>query len=134
MNSLFQILTLSWSLQGGMIPDEGFNVGGQFLQYNSIFITMSAELTLPIFTFHKDDPNCVFFSFSNEEDMTPDGWYTRPIQETYDTSFGLRWGGLEAGYAHECSHSVESTTGTGIFSQELFHSYDKIYAKISGKL
>lgn len=130
MNTIFQIMTLAWSIQGGQMVNQNMSLDGIFTTFNPIYIDLRIEGQIPL-SFTKGDENQVFFSYENLNTMIGNGSPSMtPLQETYTFSTGIRFIGVELGYEHQCSHPVESTGNT---PSKLFSSYDKFYGKVLGK-
>jgi len=130
MNSLFQILTLSWSLQGGQYINNVVDMNT--IDSNSpYFLTTQFELIIPM-SLVKDDENQFFLGGETETQFFKDGNGFSPWQETYSVSIGFRLMGIEGGYQHECIHPVVQSDS---FRQSsYFAGYDKIHLKVTGHL
>jgi hypothetical protein len=138
MNTIFQVMTLAWSLQGGMIPDMStsdrtnnvLNPGPLY------FAEYGFELSYPIFSGVKSDENGIYLgtSLRNEFVKADTSFQMDPVQDTYTFNGGVRWNELTAGFAHSCTHSVENLVYGQIATQKLFGSIDKIFVKLSGKI
>lgn len=138
MNSLFQILTLSWSLQGGVLPDvaTASSVDSVLSVGPTFYAEYGFELSYPIFTNQKLDRNGVYFgtALRNEFKKGEESFQFDPIQDTYTFSTGLRWNELTIGFDHVCTHSIESLIHGEIVTQRLFGAMDKFFVRIDGKL
>ncbi len=131
MNSIFQVLTLAWSLQGGQYFNNAVNDNGVFTTNNNYFIQTSFELRVPM-SWTKGAVNNFFIGADTENQFaklqTAD-WTFSPWQDTYKFNLGIRFFETEFGFQHECTHPI-------VFSQakkpsQYIASYDKIYIKVS---
>ena len=132
MNTIFQVLTLAWTLSGGQYVNEALNDQGVFSVSNSSFLDLSMEVQIPL-SMHKGDDNYAFVGGTNEVQQNYEGGTSlTPYRETYDAEAGVRAFGVELGYKHECVHPVYST-GSGL-STQINSSFDKFYIKVTGKI
>lgn len=132
MNSVFQVLTMVWTLQGGQYFDNAINDAGVFSTNNNYFIETAFEFQLPI-SLVKGDRNNLFIGALTENQFFPNPGRQinfNPWQDTYRFNAGIRFFGVELGYQHECVHPV-------VFSQNYVvsrynSSYDRLHIKVSG--
>jgi len=112
MNSIFQVLTLSWSLSGGMLPGvAATDTTEATYHYSAMFFAeYGFEFSYPIFSGNKDDNNGLYLgtSLRNEFLKSTSGFQMAPMQDTYTFSSGVRWEELTIGFEHVCTHSVEN--------------------------
>ena len=132
MNSIFQLLTLAWTLQGGQYITDQFNISGTFVSKSPFFLDAKFEIQLPI-SFEKGDKNNIFIGSETESQFFKDSDQLGfdPWQDTYRFNVGARWMGMELGYQHECIHPV---LVENIPPSTYFAGYDKVYFKVSGEL
>jgi hypothetical protein len=138
MNSIFQVLTLSWSLSGGVLPDmavapsasQTFKIGPQ------MFAEYAFELSCPIFSGRKNDADGIFLGteIRNQFVKASGSSMFDPLQDTYTFSAGVRWDELTVGFDHSCTHSIENLIQGQIASQTLFGAMDRVYVKLAGKI
>jgi len=132
MNTIFQVLTLAYTLQGGQYFNNAMNDAGVFTTNNNYFIQTSFEFQVP-FSWTKGDKNNLFIGSETENQFFPssnDPFNFSPWQDTFRFNAGLRFFGVEFEYQHECVHPI-------VFDQSVDHghlssNYDKIYLKLTG--
>jgi hypothetical protein len=131
MNSIFSVLTMVWTLQGGQYFNNAMVMGPEFATNNNYFIQTSFEFQLPL-SLVKGDSNNFFIGADTENQFfkCTDFYGFAPVQDTYRFNTGIRFYGIELGFQHMCLHPV-------IFDQNIkplkyLSSYDKIYFKVSG--
>jgi len=130
MNTIFQVLTLAYTLQGGQYFNNAMNDAGVFTTNNNYFIQTSFEFQVP-FSWTKGDTNNFFIGGETETQFSKiDSYYFSPWQDTYMVSGGIRVIGVEIGYQHTCSHPV--TPDSIKIPSKLNFAFDKVYVKISG--
>lgn len=138
MDTIFQVLTLAWSIQGGVLPGVGMA-----LSENDIFSTgpifyseYEFEFSYPIFSGRKSDGNGIYLGTSvrNEFVKSAEGIQIASIQDTYTVSGGFRWDALTIGFSHACTHSVESMVKSQLIMQTMFGNMDRVFVKLSGKI
>ncbi len=138
MNTLFQILTLSWSLQGGVLPQTALSpsIEDVYTSGPQLFVEYGFELSYPIFSGNKSDQNGIYTgtTLRNQFVKSGSGAEFAPIQDTYTFSAGVRWNELTVGFDHVCTHSVGNNVQNQLVSQTLFGSMDQIFVKLDGKL
>jgi len=138
MNSIFQVLTLSWSLSGGMLPGMTASVGYADAQLTGpiYYAEYGFELSYPVFSGLKTDQSGLYLGtqFRNEFEHAKDQSGMASLQDTYTISGGLRWNELTIGFEHTCTHSVETFDYSQIVSTKLFGDMDKLFVKLSGKI
>lgn len=108
MNSIFQVLTLAWSLQGGQYFNNAVNDAGVFSTNNNYFFTTQFEFQVPL-SWIKGDANNFFIGAETENQFFPNPKAPLnfvPWQDTYQFNSGIRFYGVELGYQHECSHPL----------------------------
>jgi len=134
LNSIFQVLTLAWSLQGGQYFGNAINDDGVFSTNDNYFFQTSFEFQIPL-SWVKGDKNQFYVGAESENQFFKhqfSDWTMSPYQDTFDFHAGIRFIGIELGFDHRCVHPV-------IFSQnyetsKIFSSFDKVHVKISGEL
>lgn len=132
MNSIFQVLTLAWSLQGGQYFGNAINDAGVFSTNDNYFFQTSFEFQVPI-SLTKGDPNQFFIGAETESQFFPNSksvFNFSPWQDTYIFNAGVRFLGMELGYHHECVHPI--IVQDRLETSSYFSGYDKVYAKVSG--
>lgn len=138
MTSIFQVVSLVFSLEGAYLPDTAIGIPQEsyYSNVSPFAVTTSTELDFPIFTWDKKDENGIYvgFSYQNIFVQGQPGTGFIPLEDIYRVNAGLKWNELTIGVEHTCVHSVESKLQYGIISQELFAAQDKIFARITGKL
>ena len=132
MQSIFQVLTLLWSLNGGQYFNDNLNLNGEFQGGNPYFVDTKVELQVPL-SWQKGDESNLFIGADTESQFfkSAEFWGFAPWQDSYIFSAGIRAFGLEVGFQHECVHPVLSQ---GVDASQLFASYDKVYLKLQGKM
>lgn len=137
MNTIFQVMTLAWSLQGGAMPNVNMADSiDSVVNYGPVlFAEYGFELSYPIFSGIKDDDSGIYTGvwIRNEFVRSSGLIYMTPIQDTYGFSLGVRWNELTVGYEHICTHPIESMI-KGIVSQRIFGAVDKAFVRLSGKI
>lgn len=140
MSSIFQVISLAWSLQAGMIP--GLDIAAPldnnyFTNTSPYFWQGTIEFQIPVFSWTKSDHDGLYFGgqITNLfiKDPQPNYEFT-PIQDIYSVDAGIRWKELTIGYEHCCSHSIDTDVNSRIVSDELFGAFDKVFVKLSGVL
>ncbi len=138
MNAIFQVLTLAWSFQGGVLPelDMGSILQPVYLNHGLEFVAYSFEATYPVFSGRKDDVDGMYVGSSLENVFTNGVQLLRfsPIQDTYKFSAGVRWGGLTLGWDQICTHSIETVRDNKVASQYLFGDMTRVFLKVEGKM
>lgn len=132
MNTVFQVLTLAWSLQGGQYFNNAINDAGVFSTNDNYFLQTSFEFQVP-FSWTKGDNNHFFIGSSTENQFAKlemNDWTFSPWQDTFTFSTGMRFEDFEIGFQHQCIHPI-------VFSQneqtsQYLASFDKAYIKVSG--
>jgi len=137
MNSLFQILTLAWSIEGGAIPSV--DVSGDARNVYRISPMYYGEygftLSYPIFDGQKgEDGIYIGTSIRNEFVKSNSMLQMAPLQDTYTFRSGIIWKELTVGFEHICTHSVENLVAGKIISQKIFGSADTLFVRLSGKI
>ena len=132
MNTVFQVLTLAWSLQGGQYFNNAVNDAGVFSTNNNFFVETGFEFQIP-FSWVKGDRNNLFLGANTENQFFKPqfkDWTFSPWQDTFTFVAGVRVVGIEVGFEHQCTHPI-------VFSQnentsKYISSYDKIYIRTTG--
>lgn len=131
MTSIFSVLTMVWTLQGGQYFNNAATIVPKFITNDNYFIQTSFEFQLPL-SLVKGDSNNFFIGADTESQFfkCPSFYGFSPFQDAYKFNAGLRFYDIELGFQHMCTHPV-------VFSQnvshsEYFSSYDKVYLKVSG--
>ena len=137
MDSIFQVLTLAWSLQGGVLPDmdatdtvqDVFHVGPV------LYAEYGFELSYPVFSGQKDDASGIYLGTSlRNEFKKGEGFHMAPIQDTYTFSGGIRWKELTIGFDHACTHSTDNFIQGNLVTQRLIGGIDRVFIKVTGKI
>lgn len=131
MNTVFQVLTLAWSLQGGQYITNSMADENSFSVNSPYFVTTSFEIQIP-FSWTKGDPNGIFIGANTETQFfkNPDQLGFDPWQDNFKINAGIRFIGIEFGVEHECIHPI--TADYRKENSKYFAAYDKLYGKISG--
>lgn len=130
MKSIFEVVTLVWSLQGGQYFNNAILDNNEFSTNNNYFLESSFEFQFPL-SFIKLDVNNIFIGSKYENQFTnSNDIYFKPWQDTYKVNFGIRFIGIEIGFEHICSHPVFPNNNNEI--SKINYSYDKLYGKVSG--
>lgn len=131
MNTVFQVITLAWSLQGGQYFKDSVVLNGIEETRSPYFVVTSFELSLP-FSWKKGDKNGFFIGSTTETKFfkNPDQIGFDPWQDTFTINSGIKLVGFEFGIEHQCVHPL---IVSGHADRSYFFSgYDKVYCKISG--
>lgn len=150
MNTIFQVVTMVWTLQGGSYFNESVPMATnhilshsdagtiseaslKYVPFNPLFLDFSAEFQIP-FSLQKGDKDQFFIGGGTESRFFPSANQIgfEPFQQKYIFDAGIRIFGIEIGYQHMCLHPV--TPEPTIKASDFFDGYDKVYAKISGSL
>jgi len=130
MNSIFQVITLVWTLQGGQYTTNAIELGSFYTSNAPYFFETSFEFQIPL-NWKKGDMDNFFIGADTEsqffQDKSQIGFY--PWQDRYRFNAGIRVFGAEFGYQHQCTHPVVTTL---LKASEYFDGYDKIYVKVVG--
>lgn len=130
MGTIFQVLTLAWSLQGGVYGTNATQLYSSREVSSPFFIDTEFEIQLP-FSFQKGGRDIFFIGAETESQFFPLSKIIgfQPWQDTYKFNAGIRFWGIEIAYQHECIHPVVTSGENGSY---YFAAYDKISAKIAG--
>jgi len=132
MSSIFQVITLVWSLSGGQYLTNATVYDEYFSSNSNFFVETSFEFQLP-FNLVKGGEDMFFIGSSTENQFMKSDitWGMIPRQDTFIFSTGVRFLGFELGFNHMCLHPVNDfNTDSYVF----FSGYDKVYLKIDGKI
>lgn len=138
MNTIFQVLSLAWSLESGALP--GLTIADTETDYfkssNAYYLEASFELQLPILSWQKADRDGLYLgaSFNNVFMASGISFATVPIEDTYKVKGGFRWDGVTLGFEHECMHPVATDAKGKVLMQYVFGGYDKVFVKLEGRL
>lgn len=133
MNTIFQVVTLAWSLQGGQYVNSAIIFSEALVTNENYFFETSFEFQIP-FSWTKGDANHLFIGADTETQFYPNPKASTsfiPWQDTYSLNVGVRVLGVELGYQHLCSHPIVPNNMQNI--SKLNYAYDKVYAKVSGE-
>jgi len=131
MNTVFQVITLAWSLQGGQYFGNAINDAGVFSTNDNYFFQTEFEFQIP-FSWEKGGKNMIFIGAETESQFAPHPGRLQfsPWQDAFTFNAGVRVIGIELGYQHQCIHPVVVQDRPE--TSKYFSGFDKIYAKVSG--
>jgi len=132
MSSIFQVITLAWSLSGGQYLSNATVYDEYFSRNSNFFVETSFELQIPL-SLIKGGEDVLFIGASTENQFMKSGisWGMIPRQDTFIFSTGIRAFGFELGFDHMCLHPIEDYNTE---SSKFFSGYDKLYVSVSGNL
>jgi len=132
MSSIFQVITLAWSLSGGQYLTNATAYEDYFINSNDYFAKIDFQLQIPM-SFVKGDGNMVFVgaSVDNRFIKAPSFWGMAPRYDEYIFNAGIRFFEIEIGFEHMCFHPVMVSS---LPTDRYFMGYDKVYFEITGKL
>jgi|SRR6478609_8583495 len=139
MDTIFQVLTLAWSIQGGVLPgmETSDIVHDSIVLGPTFYSEYSFEFSYPIFSGQKTDQNGLYLGTSVRNvfiNTSDDSVQIASLQDTYTVFGGLRWDVLTIGVEHACTHSVDSFVESTIITQMMFGNMDRVFVKLAGKI
>jgi len=132
MSSIFQVITLAWSLSGGQYLTNATAYENYFFESSNYFVDIDFELQIPI-SLVKGGTEMFYIgsSIENQFIKAPKFWGMAPRYDEYIFNAGVRFFELEIGFEHMCFHPVMVSS---LPTTKYFSSYDKIYISIDGKM